>query len=136
MIITILNQGGFAGNARLARSLATLRAHAGRNVLFIETCGVESTWKAVEIKLGAIAYPIDRHFESTLWNSAPRYHDIVIDAGMRDSPGNRSAVLINTPVCDRTAVQEIPGEGACKPLNDTSEHAAMSRLYRSIFVTQ
>jgi chromosome partitioning protein len=46
----------------------------------------------------------------------------------------RSTVLVNMPLCDRTAVQERPWDNARKPLNGARENAAMSRLYRSVFL--
>ncbi len=209
MIITILNQVGISSSAGLASHLATLRAQAGRNVLLIypnslaPSHGTKNPWAAVEIKLGAVAHAvIDKSLDSKLRNLASRYNDIVIDAGIPDSAGNRpalmttnmaivpiqprhfgvqvqhrltrriaaarvvnpalrvllvimgaaedisigeieaartfvatirSAVLLNMPLCDQTAVQERPWDSARKPLNGARENAAMSRLYRSVF---
>lgn len=46
----------------------------------------------------------------------------------------RSAVLVNTPVCDVTATQAMSWENFREPLNRTWGNAAMSQFYRTVFV--
>src|ERR1019366_8057127 len=100
MIITILNQDGSSSGTRLASRLAMLRANAGRNVLLNYADSLappdvaDGTWEALEIKAGAVAWCLsDKNLESTVLDLAPHYNDIVIDAGTRDSPGNRSVLM-------------------------------------------
>ncbi len=100
MIIAIVNQKAHAERSVVARSLAVLRAHSGRKVCLVDTTpgGPGHAWCMARSAAGLRPWISGRtvsHFglQQDLENLIPRFNDIVIDAGARDTPDCRCALI-------------------------------------------
>ena len=112
MIVTIGNTKGGVGKTTLAVNLAIARALDGRDVWLIDGDRQESALTAVAVRdegghrpaIACSAYPDGRTLRSQVQLQAPKYDDVVIDAGGRDSTALRAALTL----CDALVVPVVP----------------------------
>lgn len=100
MILLIGGEKGGTGKTTIATNLAAMRAGAGRDVLLVDTDiqGSASFWVQVRDEKGhaprvANIQKFGRGLASELLDLKGRYQDIIIDAGGRDSPELRAALV-------------------------------------------
>lgn len=100
-IILIGGEKGGTGKTTLAVNLAALRALQGRDVLLIDTDiqASASYWAQSRDEAGtqprvACIQKFGKGLPTEVRDLARRYQDLIIDAGGRDSPELRSALLI------------------------------------------
>jgi chromosome partitioning protein len=101
MILLVGGEKGGTGKTTLSTNLAALRAAAGRSVLLVDTDkqGSSGAWAGlrVEAEGDLPAVPCVQLFGKTvahqLRDLAPRYDDLIVDAGGRDSVELRSAMV-------------------------------------------
>ena len=101
MIILVGGEKGGTGKTTIAVNLAALRARAGKDVLLVDTDtqGTASMWaqtRTEELVLPAITTvsKFGRALADEVRKLAPRFDDIVIDAGGRDSIELRQSMLV------------------------------------------
>jgi chromosome partitioning protein len=101
MVVLIGGEKGGTGKTTLATNLAALRSNEGRDVLLVDTDkqGSASDWAAVREEVdGAPQIPCVQVFgkqvTSQIQDLDPRYDDLVVDAGGRDSVELRSAMVV------------------------------------------
>ena len=112
MILTIGNTKGGVGKTTLALNLAVARARAGRDVLLVDGDRQASALTAVAARdqgghlpaLACAGYPEGRILRSQVQLLAPKYDDVLIDAGGRDSTALRAALTL----CDVLLVPVVP----------------------------
>lgn len=115
MIIVCGGIKGGGGKTTISTNLAVMRAMAGKDVLFVDADEQDSGTDffvvrnetfvdvggagltAVKLRGSAVRSEVSR--------LAPKYDDVVIDAGGRDNPGHRAALL----VADLYVVPLFPG---------------------------
>lgn len=101
MIVCVVGEKGGTGKSIIATNLAAMRAAAGRDVLLVDTDpqGSASGWQAVRTyvpnvsKVSSVA-KFGKTLAAEVRDLAPRYQDVIIDAGGRDSVEMRSALLV------------------------------------------
>ena len=100
-IILIGGEKGGTGKTTLAVNLAAMRALQGRDVLVIDTDiqASASYWAQTRDETGvtprvACIQKFGKGLPTEVRDLARRYQDLIIDAGGRDSPELRSALLI------------------------------------------
>lgn len=101
MIVLVGGEKGGTGKTTIATNLAALRAKAGRDVLLVDTDtqGSASMWAQIRLeegvapKLTSIS-KFGRGVADEIRNLAPRFDDVVIDSGGRDSVELRQAMLV------------------------------------------
>jgi chromosome partitioning protein len=106
MILTVGNTKGGTGKTTLALQLAISWARAGRDVLLVDGDAQGSAQKAVASRaeagrqpaIGCVQYAEGRVLRDQVRMLAPRYADVVIDAGGHDSTTLRAALLLSDAV--------------------------------------
>ena len=112
MIVTIGNTKGGVGKTTLALNLAVARAREGRDVLLVDGDRQASALTAVAARdqgghspaIACAGYPDGRILRSQVQLQAPKYDDVLIDAGGRDSTALRAALTL----CDALLVPIVP----------------------------
>lgn len=101
MIILIGGEKGGTGKTTLTTNLATLHAKKGRDVLLVDTDkqGSSSAWVESRDEEGhtprvSCIQKFGKNLAKEIKNLAPRYDDIFIDAGGRDSVELRSSLVV------------------------------------------
>ena len=103
MIVTVGNTKGGVGKTTLALNLAIARARAGRDVWLVDGDRQGTALTAVAIRanaghkpaLASASYPEGSTLRTQVQHQAPKYDDVVIDAGGRDSSSLRAALVIS-----------------------------------------
>lgn len=113
MILVVGNEKGGVGKSTLATNIAVYRAQAGRDVLLVDVDTQPSArsfaaLRAEEIELPQISCVsiTGRAVAAEIRKLAPKYADIILDAGGRDSDGLRSALI----VADALLLPFMPGQ--------------------------
>jgi chromosome partitioning protein len=112
MILTVGNTKGGTGKTTLALQLAITWSRAGRDVLLVDGDSQGSAQKAVASRaasgraptLACVQYADGRILRDQVRMLAPRYQDVVIDAGGHDSTTLRAALTL----CDAALVPYAP----------------------------
>ncbi len=101
MIILVGGEKGGTGKTTLATNLAAMRAHAGHDVLLVDTDpqGSGSYWSQTrdeeEIKPRVpTIQKFGKSLQTEVKDLAKRYGDIIIDAGGRESAELRAALVV------------------------------------------
>ena len=102
MIVTVGNTKGGVGKTTLALHLAIARARAGRDVWLVDGDRQATALTAVAIRdqagqqppIACANYPDGSALRSQVRHQAPKYQDVVIDAGGRDSASLRAALSL------------------------------------------
>lgn len=103
MIITVGNTKGGVGKTTIALNLAIARAMQGRDVWMIDgdrqgTAQTAITVRAESGKQPAIScahYPDGSTLRAQVLQTGPKFQDIIIDAGGRDSTALRAALVLS-----------------------------------------
>ena len=102
MILTVGNTKGGVGKSTLAVQLALLRARGGRDVLLVDADaqGTAATALGLRDKQSlSVAQLTDvKLLRSQVPLQAPKYQDVVIDAGGRDNAALRTALVLSDVV--------------------------------------
>lgn len=113
MVIVVANEKGGVGKTTLAANLAVMRAQHGNDVLVIDADpqGSFSEFCRVREEEGhtpalTCAAVLGKSVASETRKFVPRFDDIVIDCGGRDTAAFRSALL----VADVLLVPSLPGQ--------------------------
>jgi len=101
MVILIGGEKGGTGKTTLATNLAGLRSNEGRDVLLVDTDkqGSASDWAAVREEMEGVSriacvQVFGKQVTSQVQDLEPRYDDLIVDAGGRDSVELRSAMVV------------------------------------------
>jgi chromosome partitioning protein len=103
MILTVGNTKGGTGKTTLAVQLAISLARASRDVLLVDGDTQGSAQTAIAIRtdavrrsaLACVQFPEGRVLRDQVRLQAPRYQDVLIDAGGRDSGALRAALVLS-----------------------------------------
>ena len=102
MVICVANEKGGVGKTTIATNLAVLLAQKGREVLIVDADPQKSASDFVQVREDEHISPsvacvsiTGRGVSSEVRKLVPKYTDIVIDAGGRDSAGLRSALIVS-----------------------------------------
>ena len=103
MIITVGNTKGGVGKTTLAVNLAIARALAGRDVWLIDGDRQGTAQTAISIRADAghtpgiacATYPDGPTLRTQVQQQMGKFHDIIIDAGGRDSTALRAALVLS-----------------------------------------
>ena len=125
MIVTVGNTKGGAGKSTIALQVALFRAIAGRDVWLVDGDRQGTAQTAVAIRaqagrepgLACAQYTDGATLRVQVQRQAPKYDDVVIDAGGRDSSALRAALILSNillvPIQPRSvdvwAVADIAG---------------------------
>ena len=100
-IFLVANEKGGTGKTTVASNLAIMRAQHGRDVLLIDADPQGSSTEFIKVREDEQVSPTvscvavtGRSVATETRKLMPRYQDIIIDAGGRDSVGMRSALTI------------------------------------------
>jgi chromosome partitioning protein len=114
MIIAIVNQNTNPDRTIVACNLAVLRARSGRKVCILDTDSRRrgQTWSAARSKAGLRPWISGRAISSRglqqdLAHLQPLFNDILIDAGTRDTPECRCALIAARLVLVPVHVDEV-----------------------------
>jgi chromosome partitioning protein len=101
VIVLVGGEKGGTGKTTIATNLAALRAKAGKDVLLVDTDtqGSASMWAQIRTEEGVTPIltsisKFGRGVADELRRLAPRFDDLVIDSGGRDSVELRQAMLV------------------------------------------
>ena len=98
MILTVGNTKGGTGKTTLAVQLAISLARAGRDVLLVDGDTQGSAQTAIAVRTEAARQPAVACVQfaegRVLRDQVPRYQDVLIDAGGRDSSALRAALFL------------------------------------------
>ena len=103
MIVTVGNTKGGVGKTTLAVNLAIARALAGRDVWLIDGDRQGTAQTAISIRADAghvpgiacATYPDGPTLRAQVQQQMGKFHDIIIDAGGRDSTALRAALVLS-----------------------------------------
>ena len=103
MIITVGNTKGGVGKTTISVNLAVARALSGRDVWLIDGDRQGTAQTAISIRseagyapgIACATYPDGSTLRSQVQQQASRFHDVVIDAGGRDSTALRAALVLS-----------------------------------------
>ena len=103
MILTVGNTKGGVGKTTLAVQIALSWAMAGRDVLLVDADRQGSAGLVVAVRseagrspgLTCVAYHEGAALRAQVQRQAPKYDDVVIDAGGRDSGALRAALVLS-----------------------------------------
>ncbi len=106
MILTVGSTKGGVGKSTLATQLAITWARAGRDVLLVDGDKQGSVQKFIAFRTAAarqpplvcVQYVEGRVLRDQVRLQAPRYQDVVIDAGGHDSTTLRAALLLSDAI--------------------------------------
>ena len=106
MIVSVLNTKGGVGKTTIALNLAVARALAGRDVWLVDGDRQATAMQAVAQRAEAGAtpaiavshYPDGPLLRSQVLQQGPKFDDVVIDAGGRDSTALRAALMLSDVV--------------------------------------
>ena len=100
-VILVANEKGGTGKTTLATNMAIMRAQHGRDVLLVDADPQGSSSEFIRVREDEQVKPsltcvsiTGRGVSSEVRKLIPRYQDIIIDAGGRDSAGLRSALIV------------------------------------------
>ena len=103
MILTVGNTKGGVGKTTLAVNLAILRAGAGSDVLLVDGDEQATTTSFTELRndnLGQTGYTVvslsGAALRTQVRQLAPKYDDILIDVGGRDTGSLRAALTVSS----------------------------------------
>jgi chromosome partitioning protein len=113
MIVAIANTKGGVGKTTLATNIAVILSNSGRSVLFVDADEQLTGMTFTEVRteqLGSPGYAATALLGSTIYSQvkmqAPRYDDVVIDVGGRETKSMRAALsvadVVVVPVQPRT----------------------------------
>ena len=139
MILTVGNTKGGTGKTTLAVQLALALARTGRDVLLIDgdrqgTAQIAVAQRAeagAQPPLACVQYTDGRVLREQVRLQAPRYQDVVIDAGGRDSATLRAALVVS----DVLLVPFLPRSVDVWALADIAELIEEARTVRSGLTT-
>ncbi len=101
MIVVIANEKGGTGKTTLATTLAILRAQSGKDVLLVDADPQASAAEFTKVREDEGITPgitcvsiTGRAVSTEIRKLAPRYEDIIVDVGGRDSAGMRGAMIV------------------------------------------
>lgn len=101
MILTVGNIKGGVGKTTLAVNLAIARAMAGRDVLLIDADSQRSALDFTNLRTSQLGQPgytavaLDgADMRAQVRQLSPKYDDVIIDAGGRDSSSLRASLLV------------------------------------------
>lgn len=101
MIIVIGGEKGGTGKTTIATNLAVMRARAGRDVLFVDTDiqGTGSFWCGTRDEASLLpripsVQKFGNDIKKDIRDLAPRYQDIILDVGGRESKELRAAIAV------------------------------------------
>lgn len=101
MVVVVGSEKGGTGKTMIATNLAIYRAHAGRDVLLVDADPQGSTIEFSRVRESEGHTPTltcvmitSRSVASEVRKLIPRFGDVVIDVGGRDSAALRSAMLV------------------------------------------
>ena len=102
MIVTVGNTKGGVGKTTLALNLAIARARAGRDVWLVDGDRQGTALTAVAVRatsgrepaIACTSYPEGTTLRTQVQHQSPKYDDVVIDAGGRDSTSLRAALVL------------------------------------------
>lgn len=101
MIVLVGGEKGGTGKTTIATNLAAMRAAAGRDVLLVDTDtqGSSSSWAQIRTEEGVepsitCISKFGRGVAEEIRKLAPRFDDVVIDSGGRDSVELRQSMLV------------------------------------------
>lgn len=113
MIVLVGGEKGGTGKTTLLTNLAALRAHAGYDVLLVDTDrqGTAAAWchvrqEAPQHMRIACVQLFGQGLQAEVRDLATRYDDVLIDAGGRDSVELRSALV----VAQRAVIPILPSQ--------------------------
>jgi chromosome partitioning protein len=103
MIVTIGGTKGGVGKTTTALQLALARTLTGSSILLVDGDRQGSALTAVSMRseaarspgLACVHYPDERVLRAQVQQQAPRYDDVIIDVGGRDSAALRAALLLS-----------------------------------------
>lgn len=103
MIVTVGNTKGGVGKSTLAVQIAVARARAGRDVWLVDADQQGTAQTAIGLREDAGAQPgvscaqfaDAKLLRSQVQRQAPKYQDVVIDAGGRDNAALRAALILS-----------------------------------------
>ena len=103
MIVTVGNTKGGVGKTTIAVNLAIARALAGRDVWLIDGDRQGSAQTAIRIRaeaghapgIACASYPDGAILRAQVQQQVTKFEDIIIDAGGRDSPALRAALMLS-----------------------------------------
>jgi len=100
-VILVANEKGGTGKTTLATNMAIMRAQHGSDVLLVDADPQGSSSEFIRVREDEQVQPsitcvsiTGRGVSSEVRKLIPRYKDIIIDAGGRDSAGLRSALIV------------------------------------------
>lgn len=101
MVVLVANEKGGTGKTTVATNIAIMRAQQGRDVLLVDADPQGSSSEFIRVREDEQVKPsitcvaiTGRGVSSEVRKLIPRYQDIIIDAGGRDSAGLRSALIV------------------------------------------
>ena len=103
MIVTVGNTKGGVGKTTIAVNLAIARALAGRDVWLIDGDRQGSAQTTIRIRaeaghapgIACASYPDGAILRAQVQQQVTKFEDIIIDAGGRDSPALRAALMLS-----------------------------------------
>lgn len=131
-IVAIVGEKGGTGKTTLATNLAALLARDGRDVLIVDTDTQRSAsyWAATRAQRPELPrVSCVQLYEPTLATQLPdlagRYAEVIVDAGGRDSPELRRALLL----AGKAYVPVQPAQFDVWTVSNLNEHLTKAKVY-------